>query len=41
VQDDPKLASKLTSEPELWEHSKEERLFDIEVGEPVGKPDRE
>ena len=41
VQDpeDAKLASKLTSEPELWEHSKEERLFDI--GEPVGKPDRE
>ena len=26
---EPKLASKLTSEPELWEHSSEERLCEM------------
>lgn len=39
--EEPKLASKLTSEPELWEYSRDERLLDIEVGELVWKPDRE
>ena len=29
---EPKLASKLTSEPEPVEHSRDERLLDIEVG---------
>ena len=36
---EPKLASKLTSEPELWEHSSEDKLLDMEVGVLICKPD--